>query len=625
MGRPLRQDLLVGRKPENSNNENDQQKRPPTFRAIRFLVSVIVALTVLVLDNQSLGLQYYIKVGDSVDASYDYKEYHFEDESVAKNISWKGSFVVSPNHTNQTDFYENPIYWVDPNYGARHPWNKSLGMIVDPRPFRIQSPIAVREEHIWRAAASVASRNTQNKNNSSIDIPGNQILNKTYLESLVTDRDLVLCPGGDGEAPGIEGTDAHEQNNEHNVPFIRVNIEGEMRLVLASELLEDYSNNHNATNISSNANKSNSGEVVFARDRDSPFARLRKGLRASMAFNQELRRKQKRKEDNRKAREATNNSSAATARQLTEKNSSKILCLVYSAYLPQLDSHSNARAQAHTWGRRCDGFIVASNLTDHSIGAIDLPHLGDEAYQNMWQKIRTMWAYAYHHFLDDYDWFHICGDDVYMIVDNLRAYVDGPEIAALEHGEQDVIYKRIQSQTSQTSHVVFPRPLMLGIPMARNPKRREGERYPIWFPAGGPGYTLNKAALKLFGDKGLQTFMPDARDPREDLFLGSALYSEAVYVSDTRDPLERPRFGGSASSSVSYDGKRSPISPRVQKRIFGIEYALGTDSLSSQAISFHLKDDLALLKEKNATIADSIYRYHTYLYNLTGILCGGKR
>ena len=137
MGRTLRQYLLVARKPENSNNENDQQKRPPTFRAIRFLVSVIVALTVLVLDNQSLDLQSYIKVGDSVDASYDYKEYHFEDESVAKNISWKGSFVVSPNHTNQTDFYENPIYWVDPNYGARHPWNKSLGMIVDPRPFRI--------------------------------------------------------------------------------------------------------------------------------------------------------------------------------------------------------------------------------------------------------------------------------------------------------------------------------------------------------------------------------------------------------------------------------------------------------------------------------------------------------
>jgi hypothetical protein len=55
---------------------------------------------------------------------------------------------------------------------------------------------------------------------------------------------------------------------------------------------------------------------------------------------------------------------------------SKLLCVVYT--------HSNRgraiRAVTETWGWRCDGFFAASNLTDPSIGSIDLPHKGPETY-----------------------------------------------------------------------------------------------------------------------------------------------------------------------------------------------------------------------------------------------------
>ena len=51
---------------------------------------------------------------------------------------------------------------------------------------------------------------------------------------------------------------------------------------------------------------------------------------------------------------------------------SKILCMIYTVYTPQ-QPHANLRAIASTWGRQCDGFWAASNHTDHSIGAIDLP------------------------------------------------------------------------------------------------------------------------------------------------------------------------------------------------------------------------------------------------------------
>ena len=73
---------------------------------------------------------------------------------------------------------------------------------------------------------------------------------------------------------------------------------------------------------------------------------------------------------------------------------SHILCMIYTVHIEN-NPHANVRAQADkTWGRQCDGFIAASNLTDHSVGAmmIDLAHNGEEEYANMWQKTRTFHA-----------------------------------------------------------------------------------------------------------------------------------------------------------------------------------------------------------------------------------------
>ena len=58
-------------------------------------------------------------------------------------------------------------------------------------------------------------------------------------------------------------------------------------------------------------------------------------------------------------------------------------------------THSNRhdgqlRALTETWAKHCDGFLAASNLTDKSLGAVDLWHEGPEIYNNMWLKIRSM-------------------------------------------------------------------------------------------------------------------------------------------------------------------------------------------------------------------------------------------
>jgi glycoprotein-N-acetylgalactosamine 3-beta-galactosyltransferase len=36
-----------------------------------------------------------------------------------------------------------------------------------------------------------------------------------------------------------------------------------------------------------------------------------------------------------------------------------------------------------------------------------------------------MWAYVYDRYREEYDYFHIGGDDIYVVVENLRAYMEG--------------------------------------------------------------------------------------------------------------------------------------------------------------------------------------------------------
>ena len=99
----------------------------------------------------------------------------------------------------------------------------------------------------------------------------------------------------------------------------------------------------------------------------------------------------------------------------------KVMCIIYT----HSELHHRVRAVAETWAPRCDGFLAASNLTDRSIGAAHVLHLGEEAYGNMWQKVRSIWAYVHDEYLEDYEYFHIGGDDMVVIPENLRIAVAG--------------------------------------------------------------------------------------------------------------------------------------------------------------------------------------------------------
>jgi hypothetical protein len=178
--------------------------------------------------------------------------------------------------------------------------------------------------------------------------------------------------------------------------------------------------------------------------------------------------------------------------------------------------------------------MVGSTKTDASLGAVEIPHEGEEAYQNIWQKVRSMWSYIYDNYYDKYDWFHIGGDDIYLLVENLRLYLESEEIQTAQNGG---IYLPIGDETEQT-------PLFLGRRFAYM-----GNMDDI-FISGGSGYTMNKAALKLLVTDGLENYFPHARTFSEDTMVARIFKKYGVFPYDTKDEAGGERYNPFQVSST---------------------------------------------------------------------------
>lgn len=81
-----------------------------------------------------------------------------------------------------------------------------------------------------------------------------------------------------------------------------------------------------------------------------------------------------------------------------------------------------------TWGKDCDGYMASSDKTDPSIGAVKIMHKGEESWSNMWQKMRSTWSYIADNYAEDYDWFFVGGDDVFLVAENLRRLLTSHEV-----------------------------------------------------------------------------------------------------------------------------------------------------------------------------------------------------
>ncbi len=163
-----------------------------------------------------------------------------------------------------------------------------------------------------------------------------------------------------------------------------------------------------------------------------------------------------------------------------------------------------------TWGWKCDGFFAASTVTvrdpaELGLGSIDLVHMGEESYGNMWQKTRSILAYMYEHYLDQFDYFFLCGDDAHLIVENFKAYLETLENLRYE-------------------------PLHIGRTLGSGKRRIVG---------GGAGYALNQQALRLFNEELLDDCRSNEIISAEDRYVSRCFQSKGIYETSPVDALNR--------------------------------------------------------------------------------------
>ena len=136
------------------------------------------------------------------------------------------------------------------------------------------------------------------------------------------------------------------------------------------------------------------------------------------------------------------------------RQSSALLCMIYTrhTHIDRSGQDSNSsrertplEAIVTTWAKRCDGFLAFSDATDWSLGAVDTAFIHamvhqhrnitpwQESYDKMWPKAQLIWkAVAMSDLIDVYDYFLLGGDDMYVIVENVKNVLQSERVHNLQ-------------------------------------------------------------------------------------------------------------------------------------------------------------------------------------------------
>jgi glycoprotein-N-acetylgalactosamine 3-beta-galactosyltransferase len=190
----------------------------------------------------------------------------------------------------------------------------------------------------------------------------------------------------------------------------------------------------------------------------------------------------------------------------------------------------------------------------------------------MWQKTRSIWVYIHEHYMDDYEFFHLGGDDMYVMVENLKHFLS-----------------QVQASTPPNT------PLYLGQWVSQ-----PGGTYMV---SGGPGYTLNAAAIKRLVEEALPECHATREAPYEDRLLSTCLGALNVTGSDTRDvetgeqqyhdttPAQLYTFRSRLGRRINYHARIAvyweglPHPSRHQNQTVGPKH--GLEAAATYSVSFH--------------------------------------
>lgn len=159
--------------------------------------------------------------------------------------------------------------------------------------------------------------------------------------------------------------------------------------------------------------------------------------------------------------------------------------------------HSRASVVYNTWGKTVSGKLVffagnKSGEARHSLPVVSLIGV-DDSYPPQ-RKSLMMLKYMYDNYIDDYEWFMRCDDDVYIRTDKLEELLRG-----FDSSEELFIGQAGQGTQSERGQ--------LGLGSKDN------------FCMGGPGMIMSKSVLKKLGPH-LEYCLKNLVSSHEDVEVG---------------------------------------------------------------------------------------------------------
>uniref|UniRef100_A0A336LXY8 Glycoprotein-N-acetylgalactosamine 3-beta-galactosyltransferase 1 n=1 Tax=Culicoides sonorensis TaxID=179676 RepID=A0A336LXY8_CULSO len=184
----------------------------------------------------------------------------------------------------------------------------------------------------------------------------------------------------------------------------------------------------------------------------------------------------------------------------------RVLCWIMTSPKNHM---KKAKHVLHTWGNRCNKFLIMSSEHDENLDVVALPV--QEGRNHLWAKTKEAFKYIYKNHLNDADWFVKADDDTYFIMENLRYFL-------YTYNPNYPIYFGCHFKEFKATHLEFM--------------------------SGGAGYVLSKEALRRF----IEQALPDpakcrhSNDGAEDVNMGKCMMSVGVKFGDTRDAQKKNRF-----------------------------------------------------------------------------------
>ena len=284
----------------------------------------------------------------------------------------------------------------------------------------------------------------------------------------------------------------------------------------------------------------------------------------------------------------------------TSRTQPRILCAIYT----YSGGTNFTDAVRRTWGKRCDGLLFASDVTNPKTGHTHIasPSKRGYTYRSMYQRVRSILAYLYDNYLNKYDYFHVCGDDVYMLVENLREFLASEKVRTFEDVPGQYVFAGFWSHWKYNK---FP----------------DGKFY----LGGGSGYTLSRRALEAYVEGPLQTCRVESEGATEDIFLSECLFETNLTKAfvDTRDEHGAHRYHqlplrNHANDKMVGQHKLWGYSDTVRQSLRHMERAFGFPIVereayvSNSSITFHRHKP------------HELYRLELLLYQDGGAECGNS-